>query len=61
VTQIKIKELGFTKADVVNKVWKYRYLSSSLDTELFERNTGNDYVIKLSTAERKNLESTWNV
>jgi hypothetical protein len=49
--QQQIKELratnkaassGYSKKDITNKVWKYRYLPPALESEYFERNTGGN-------------------
>jgi hypothetical protein len=40
----KNKIQGFTKEDISDIIWKYRYIQSSLDNNYFERNT-NDYEV----------------
>jgi hypothetical protein len=49
--QIKIKEIraanktastGFTKKNIADRVWKYRYLPPALENEYFERNVGDN-------------------
>jgi hypothetical protein len=38
----KVSSGGYSKKDVAGKVWKYRYLPPALESEYFERNTGEN-------------------
>jgi hypothetical protein len=38
----KVVSAGYSKKDVTDKVWKYKYLLPALESEYFERNVGDD-------------------